>query len=304
MSPDNQTARPQPRLSIIMLSYNTKQITIDCLESIFKSNPKVPFEIILIDNASQDDSPQALREYATHHPEIVFIENKENTGFVKANNQGVKLAKGDYILLLNSDIIVLDTAVDALFTYFTAHEDTIQFLGGKLYNKDMTDQTSCGPFYDLPMMIGWQFLRGDHWGLTRWSPNTVKEVDWITGACILTKKEYFNQVGGFDETIFMYMDEIDLLMRAKKMGYRVFFTPEARFVHLGSASSGGRTYPVLQVYRGIFFLYKKHYPSWQLNMLKYMLQMKALAALAIGKITHNEYLIKTYGEAYKIAQMA
>jgi GT2 family glycosyltransferase len=147
------------------------------------------------------------------------------------------------------------------------------------------------------------FLRGDYWGLTRSSPTTTTETDWVSGACIITKKKYYESLSGFDEKIFMYMDEIDLLYRAKKKGYRVFFYPEARFTHLGSASSGNRTYPILQVYRGFLYFYKKHHSAVAMFFLKGMLQLKSLIAIAIGKLTNNSYLVSTYEEATKLVSM-
>lgn len=298
MSSDN------PILSIIIISFNTKKITADCLDSIFDSSISVPFELILIDNASKDGSVDMIREYESKHKEIVFIENKENTGFGRANNQGAAQARGEFILFLNSDIIVLDNAIDTLLKQFQARESNVGFAGGKLLNRDKSPQASAGPFYTLPYMFAWQFLRGDHWGLTRSSPDKVTQSDWVSGACLLTTAKCFNSVGGFDEKIFMYMEEVDLTYRAHKKGYITMFYPQAQFIHLGSASSGGKTYPVIQVFRGSMYFYIKHFPLWQVVVLQYMLRIKAIVAIAIGYITNNTYLKKTYAEAYRITDLA
>lgn len=303
MASGKQTLVQTPELSIIIISYNTKKITRECIESIYLSKPNIPFEIIVIDNTSSDGSVEMLQALQKEHNNIVLVENKENTGFAKANNQGVKLAQGSYILLLNSDTLILDDALSSLMSFFKENEDHMHFLGAKLLNADKSPQASCGPFYTLPVIFAALFFRGDYWGLTRYSPDTVKEVDWISGACILTKKEYYNTVNGFDEQIFMYMDEIDLLYRAKKQNMRVFFYPKSRIIHLGSASSGGRSFPVQQVYKGFMYFYRKHYPIWQVNMLQYILKIKAIVALTIGRVTGNLYLINTYEKAYKIAAM-
>jgi len=98
------------------------------------------------------------------------------------------------------------------------------------------------------------------------------------------------------------MDEVDLLFRARKKGYETYFYPGARFIHLGSASSQGKTYPILQVYRGFLYFYRKHYGAGEVSILKIMLQLKALLSLAIGKVTRNAYLIETYEKAYKLAR--
>jgi len=296
-------------LSIIIISYNTEKITIDCLKSIIKSlkNSSLKYEIIVVDNASKDNSVSSIKklksEIKNRNLKINLIENKENIGFGPANNQAVKLAKSDYLLFLNSDIIVLNAAIEKLYNFYKQNEKLFNFLGGKLLNKDGTSQPSCGPMYTLPMIFAHLFLRGDYWELTRYSPKKIKEVDWISGACILTKKEYFEKLGGFDEKIFMYMEEIDLFYRAKKHGFKVFFYPEAQFIHLGSQSSAGRSFPILQVYQGLIYFYKKHFSQFSLFILIIMLKLKALIGFLIGKIINNQYLTQTYAKAWQIAKM-
>jgi len=299
----------QFHLSIIIISYNTEKITIDCLKSIIESlkNSSLKYEIVVIDNASKDNSVLAIKrlesEIKNCNLKITLIKNKKNIGFGAANNQAAKLAKSDYLLFLNSDIIVLNAAIEKLYNFYKQNEKLFNFLGGKLLNKDMTSQPSCGPMYTLPMVFAHLFLRGDYWGLTRSSPNKLKEVDWVSGACILTKKEYFEKIGGFDEKIFMYMEEVDLLYRAKKQGFKIFFYPEARFIHLGSQSSAGRTFPILQVYQGLIYFYKKHFSQLSLFILIIMLKLKALLGFLIGKIINNQYLTQTYAKAWQVSKM-
>lgn len=291
-------------LSIIIISYNTKKITQDCLQSIFKSEINIPYELIIVDNASTDGSIETLKQTQIYNLNLKTIFNTKNLGFAKANNQAAKKASGKHLLFLNSDIIVLNNSIEKLFNLYRQNEKLFNFLGGKLLNKNLTPQPSCGPFYSLPIVFAALFLRGDYWGLTRYSPNKIKKVDWISGACILTKKEYFEKLGGFDEKIFMYMDEIDLLYRAKKLGYQTYFYPQAQFIHLGSASSSGKTYPILQVYNGLVYFYKKHYSAAPLFFLKLMLKLKASIAVFIGKITKNHYLTETYEQGYKMVKLA
>lgn len=293
----------QPVLSIIIISFNTRTITLDCLQSIVKSRISVPYEIIVFDNASSDGTQKAITELAKKYTQIHLVENRHNIGFGKGNNEAVKLAKGGYILLLNTDIVVLDDAIDKLLTYYREHETTIHFVGGKLYNKDMTPQVSRGLFFTLPVVLAFIFLQGDKRGWTRNSPDTATPAEWVSGACILTKKSHFEALGGFDTDIFMYMEEVDLLYRAHKQHLRTYFYPEAHFIHLGAASSN-RTYPILQVYKGLLFFYKKHYSPLAFVILKFMLQLKARIAILVGRTTKNLYLIQTYEEAYKVATLA
>ncbi|MCX7955852.1 MAG: glycosyltransferase family 2 protein [Patescibacteria group bacterium] len=290
-------------LSIIIISFNTKNITKNCLESINRSlfKSKIKYEIIVIDNNSFDGSKKMLEEYSKNKKNhIIYIQTNQNLGFGKGNNLGVKNAKGKYILFLNSDTIILNRSIEKLFYFYQKNETKIHFLGPKLLNKDLTPQPSAAYFFTLPVVFSSLFLKGDYWGLTRFSPEKTKKVDWISGACILTKKNYFNKLKGFDEKIFMYMEEVDLLYRANKIGFNVYFYPESKIIHLASASSSGKTFPILQVYKGFLFFYKKHYSKINLLILKFLLKLKALIAIIIGKIKKNNYLINTYEEAFKI----
>ena len=116
----------------------------------------------------------------------------------------------------------------------------------------------------------------------------------------MTKKKLYQRLNGFDKNIFMYMEEVDLLYRARKKNLNTFFYPESQIIHLGSASSSGKTFPILQVYRGFLFFYKKHYSIFHLLALRLILKFKALIAYLIGKIKGDQYLIKTYEEAFKL----
>jgi GT2 family glycosyltransferase len=299
---------PKPLLSIIIVSFNTKQLTLDCLNSIYAQtdDKKILFETVILDNASTDGSLGALQAFAKDHPSTMVIEKKQNTGFGKGNNEAVKHASGKYLLLLNTDIVVLDHDIEKLFDFYRKNEEKVQFLGGKLLNKDLSPQPSAAPFYTLPVVFLALFMRGDYWGATRSSPAKTTETGWVSGACVLTTKDYYQALNGFDEHIFMYMDEVDLLYRAKKQGWRTYFYPEARFIHLGSASSASsnkRTAPILQVYRGFLFFYKKHYGAGALFLLKIMLKLKAVIGIVIGRIFKNNYLITTYEEAFKLVKM-
>jgi len=292
-------------LSIIILSYNTAKLTKETVESIYSSThlSSNKFEIIVLDNASSDTSIEVISQLCNQYTNLRLVQESTNYGFSRGNNRAVEKAKGKYLLFLNSDIVVQENGIDILLDTIKENDST-HFIGGKLLNQDGSPQASCGPFYTLPVVFGALFLRGDYWGLTRYSPQEPKRVDWVSGACIMTTKESFESVGGFDEGIFMYMEEIDLLYRAHKHNKLTFFEPKARFIHLGSASSSGKTYPIIQVYRGFLYFYVKHHSRFQILVLKGMLQLKAVIAIAIGRMTKNSYLINTYAEAQKIVAMA
>ncbi len=165
----------------------------------------------------------------------------------------------------------------------------------------MSPQPSCGPYYSIPVIFGALFLRGDHWELTRFSPKDPRRVDWVSGACILCKKEHFQELGGFDEEIFMYMEEIELLYRARKKGMEVWCLPSAQIVHLGSASSN-KTYPIFQVYRGFLYLYHKHHHALALRMVQWLLTLKAWLVIVLGRLLGRPNLVETYQKALLIVK--
>lgn len=290
-------------LSIIIVSFNTKEITKKCIDSIYVSLKKTPlqFEIIAIDNNSHDGSQQLLKQYKKQKNNFIYIQTNDNLGFGKSNNQAVNDAKGTYILLLNSDTIVVKDAINKLYNFITSRDD-VDFAGAKLLNIDETEQPSAGPLFSLPVIFGFLFLKGDHIGLTRYSPKQTIQVGWISGACIICKKDTYHTIQGFDEKIFMYMEEVEMFYRAKKKNLSVWFYPEAKIIHLGSASSN-KTYPILQAFRGFLYLYKKHYSSLELYILQSMLKLKSIISISIGQLTNNRYLIETYKQSYEMAAM-
>lgn len=285
-------------LSIIIVSYNTKELLTDCVDSITKSlkNSTINYEIIIIDNGSIDGSKEVVRR---EFPGILLIENKNNAGYGKANNQGVEIAKGKTILFLNSDIKVLRKAIEKLFEFYkTLPEKSI--VGGKLFNPDKSPQDSCGPEYSLLNIFLALFCKGDYLHITRYSPMEIKSVDWVMGACIMINKKDFLKLGGFDEGIFMYMEEIDFQHRAKQQGYRILFYPDAHFIHKGAASSHGRSQPILNVFRGFLYFYKKYDNGIKYHILRVILILKAVLAILLFTIMGKKDDQKLYKEAYKL----
>jgi GT2 family glycosyltransferase len=287
-------------LSIIIVSCNTKKLLENCLRSINSTLERSDFsyEVIVVDNASTDSTRAFLKR---QFPKVVLIQNKTNVGFGKANNQGIIKSKGHSILLLNSDTEVLPEAISNLYRFSRQHIGS--FVGPKLVNPDHTPQTSTGVFFSLPVVFSILFLKGDVLGITRWSPNTTKKVDWVSGACLMATKKVFLDGLMFDEGIFMYMDEIDLLYRAHKKGYEVYFYPQSKVVHVGSGSSiDKRKGPILNIFRGLQLFYRKYHPGFQTSVLLGMLQCKALLGIIIGLMTGNRELKTTYEEALRLVQ--
>lgn len=285
-------------LSIIIVSYNTRKLTEQCLTSVVRSlrGSGISYEIIVVDNASTDGTRDMLKK---KFPNVRTMVNRDNVGFGRGNNQGIKAAKGEYLLLLNTDTIVLNNAIGKLLAFGRQHPNA--FIGPKLLNPDKTPQSSCGPFFSLPVIFAALFLKGDFLGITRWSPDRSRRVDWVSGAAILAPKKLF--MGGllFDEQIFMYMEEIDLLMRARALGYQTYFYPRALIVHFGAASASDKKKgPVLNIYRGFLYLYKKHGTPLSLFAVRVMLKAKAIIAWTVGWVLGKASLKETYEEAYRL----
>jgi GT2 family glycosyltransferase len=276
-------------LTIIIPNYNTRHLLDRCLASI----GNISCEIIVVDNNSSDGSVEMVK---TKYPYVTLIRNNENVGYGKANNMAIKRAKGKYILLLNSDCIVKNNAIQALLSC----GENKDFVGGKLFNEDGTPQQSAGPFYTIPVVFIMLFLKGDQLHITRYSPQVLQEVDWVSGACLLGKKDAFEDVGLFDETIFMYMEEIEFLYRAKKKGYRVWFCPEATFIHTGAASSGNKREPVVQIYRGLDYMYSRHYGRIQRVLLRLLLKVKAWFVIVICGIIGKRDIVDLYAKALTV----
>lgn len=284
-------------LSIIIPNCNTEALLERCLASIFVSlqGSDFSYEVVVVDNASDDGSPELVRN---KFPQVHLLRNTVNLGYGKANNQAIKRAKGTYVLLLNSDIVVQKDSIGSLYRFTKGNKKV--FVGGQLINENGSLQASCGPFYSLPVVAIMLFAKGDYWGVTRSSPLETKRVDWVSGACLMGRKSVFVDVGLFDEKIFMYMDEIEFLYRARMKGYTTFFYPLARFIHTGAASSADRRTPVTNIYRGLLYFYQKHHSASSLAVLRVMLRVKALAAMLVGRMIGKPDITQTYEEALSI----
>lgn len=290
-------------LSILILSFNTSKITRECLSSIYETlkGSLFTFEVIVLDNKSTDTSMDDIKR---EFPSVKLIESPVNLGFGKGNNELAKHAQSNTLLFLNSDIIVLPNAIQNLYTFYQNHSKEFGFVGGKLFNKDKTPQYSAAPFFTIPVVFAVNFLRGDYWGFTRYSPEKIISADWVSGSCFITTKKIFQELLGFDEKIFMYMEEVDLMYRGRLKGYKTGFYPNAHFIHYGSLSSNGRSEPILNVYGGFLYFYKKHHGRGALFMLKLLLWLKAAIAYSIGVVVRSSYLTKTYEKALTLVQDA
>ena len=288
------------KLSIIILSYNTKDLTIKCLESLIdqydKQLDESELEIILTDNASTDETIEAIQNSEFRIQNFKLIQNKENYGFSKGNNIASKNVKGKYILFLNSDTQVKDKGFLDMINFMDKNSQ-IGILGGKMTNANGSPQLSAGKFYNL-FNLFLMLFGGERLGLVRSSPDKVTKVDWVSGACMMVRADVFKEIKGFDENLFMYMDDVELCFRAKKNGFLTYFYPNLKIIHEERGSSD-KTFAIINIYKGILYFYKKHKTYWEYNLVKILLNAKAVIAFVIGTIIGNNYLKKTYKQALK-----
>ena len=303
----------KPVLSIIIVSFNTEELTRQCLTSLFQADKrldfsgkpqgeeKIPAEIIVVDNNSTDGTRRYLFSLKKKIPSLRLLLNPENVGFGRANNQAMKVARGEYFLLLNSDTIIPEAAISQTLLWLSSHPE-VDLVGCKLLNKDGSLQLSAGRFPTLGRVFLTLFL--DHFLRNKammFSPAKICFVDWVMGAFMLLRRDVFRQTGGFDEKIFMYTEELEWCFRIKKAGFQIAFYPNAKIIHLGGGSSGGKkTNSIINIYRGFVYFYRKHYSPFSLVVLKLMLKVKAKLAILIGKIFANEYLVETYQKALAV----
>lgn len=283
-------------LSIIILSYNTKELLDVCLTSIFTNTKGLTFEVIVVDNASNDGSAELVKK---KYPQVLLTQNKENLGYSAGNNLGIKKAQGEFVLLLNSDTQIIGDSLRSMVE-FAKDDKNIGILGPKIVNPDESPQKSVGSFYSLGNIILAMF-GGERLGFGRQSPDKFCFVDWVSGACLMIRREVLEKIGRLDEKLFMYMEEVELCFRAKKKGILTAFFPKALIMHknLGSSQSG-KTGAVLNIYKGLLYFYAKYYPAWQLEILRLVLKLKSTLLYGLGKIINNNYLVSTYGQALEI----
>ena len=251
-------------VSIIIVSWNTRDILCNCLESVYKQTRKVDFEVIVIDNASVDGSVEMVKN---KFHSVNLIANSRNRGFAAANNQGIAIAKGRFVLLLNSDTITLDDAISKTVSFADDNPDAA-VVACKVLNPDKTLQPTCFMFPSiLNMVLSSSYIyklfpRSKFFGrqhMTWWNRDDVREVDAATGCYMLVRREAIEQVGVMDERFFVYGEETDWCYRFHKAGWTVLFTPAAEIIHLHGASTEQRKSEMTLQRRGsVLLFWKKH----------------------------------------------
>lgn len=285
-------------LSIIVLSYNTSELTVKCLSSLLGVYPQQfksgDFEIVVVDNASSDDSISRIKHLAKKNKNLKIVENIENLGFGEGNNVGVRSSKGEFCLFLNSDTRIEEGGLTKMVEFMKSNNN-IGITGGKLYNSNGSLQPSVGTFFTVWTLFLTLF-GGERLGLLRESPAQTKKVDWVSGAFMLVRKEIFKKIGMFDKNIFMYVEDMELCFRMKNSGFEVYFFPNTSAIHekIGSSS---KEFAISSIYKGTLYFFKKHKNKTEYELARVLLSLKARLAIMIGLLTSNAELVSTYKKA-------
>jgi GT2 family glycosyltransferase len=281
MTARTQTAT-EPRLSAVVVSFNTRDDLLRCIRSL-EDAVSLPIEIIVVDNASSDGSVAAVQ---STFPEVRTIANSQNLGFSRANNQGLRAARGAYVLILNSDAEVRPGSVEAMAALLD-REPEAAVVGPRTLNSDGTPQVSYGPA--LTPLAEWRQRRLVR-SARRRDPRTLRRleeesrhprcVDWVSGSCMLARRDALAAIGGFDEDFFLYEEDVDLCIRVRESGRKVVFTGHAEIVHhLGSSVGQALDRSKLEYHRSHLLYYRKHNGRLWTVLLRLLLGLRAAFGL-------------------------
>ncbi len=253
-------------LAVVIISFNVRKLLKECLESVYRETKRTRLDVWVIDNHSRDDSVQMLKE---SFPQVHLIENEENLGFTRANNQAIAKCQSDLILLLNPDTLIQDGALDKMVQFMEEHPD-VGVSGCRVLNEDGSLQLACRRSVPSPAVAFYR-LSGlsrlfpnskamARYNLTYLDPDKPHEVDAVSGAFLLIRKQVVDQIGMLDEDFWIFGEDIDWCIRAKKTGWKVMYYPDARIVHykgIGCGTNSRKT--SYEFYRAMYLFHKKHF---------------------------------------------
>jgi N-acetylglucosaminyl-diphospho-decaprenol L-rhamnosyltransferase len=271
-------------LSIVIVSWNTSRFLAGCLQAVEKCPPEAVYEVWVVDNASTDGSAQMVRE---RFPWVRLIQNQGNEGFARANNQAIVGSQARYIVLLNSDTEVRSSALQSLVAFMDTHPGAAA-AGARLLNADGSLQISCGPM-PTPAREFWRLvLLGSVWPgggyrMYGWDTSAPRRVEVIKGACLMLRRDALATVGLFDETYFMYSEEIDLCYRLARAGWELWWVPEAQVLHYGEASSRQLAEAMyVQLHRSKVQFFRKFGGQRRANWYLFLLRLALVPRLVVA----------------------
>ena len=283
-------------LSIVILNYQTFELTKNTINSIFEYEYPFSYEVLLVDNASGDDSLSRLKDYFKDN--VIFIESRENNGFAAGNDHALKIAKGKYQLLLNSDTIVWENTLESIYYYMEKHTD-VGATGCRvlLENGDL-DKACKRSFPNVKNSFFRLFhiptkSKDDNYNLDSLPDDGVYEIDCLTGAFMFIRKEALDEVGFLDETFFMYGEDIDLCFRIKQAGWKIVYYGKSKITHFkGASSKKQKSKLIYEFYRAMYVYYKKHHAHESFFITNFIVYF-GIALLCILKLFLNLFKKKS-----------
>lgn len=267
-----QTPPAAHELTVIVVSYNTRTLTLAALRSLFDTTRATSMRVVLLDNASTDGSADAV---AASFPQVEQIRSMENLGFARANNVVGALARTEFLLLLNPDTECHPGAVDNLLAFARANPGSGIWGGRTVFPDGSLNIASCWqritPWSMFCMAVGLTaaFPRSNIFNseaLGAWKRDSVREVDIVSGCFFLIRRDLWERLGGFDLRYFMYGEEADLCLRARRLGFRPMITPAAQIMHLLGAASISQAHKRVSVAKARVTLIRTHWPAWQVPL--------------------------------------
>lgn len=264
-------------VSIIIVSYNTRQLTLACLRSIYAQTRDSSFEVLVVDNGSTDGSVQAIRE---QFPMVRLIDSQSNLGFARANNLAARQASGDFLLLLNPDTQILDGAIDKVVSFARCHPEAgivggrTFFDDGKLNHNSCHGRPTVWSLFCLGSGLASTFRRSrwlDPESLGSWQRDTERVVDAVTGCFLLIDAPLWRKLEGFDESFFIYCEDTDLCLRCWQTGRSCMICPDAKLIHHGGQSDRVRPDKMVRLFRARIQLLKKHWGplKWRYGVMAF-----------------------------------
>nr|WP_221381628.1 glycosyltransferase family 2 protein [Actinoplanes polyasparticus] len=280
----------RPDLSVVIVSYNTRELTLDGLKKLIDSRTgAVDFDVTVVDNASADDSADAIAEA---FPEVRLVRLTENVGWGRGVNRGVVASRGRYVLLLNPDAAPVGHPVDELFRFARQHPHHGIYTGRTLHADGTDDMYCCWGLPSLRSYVGFATGLGSVIGwfnperLPGYDRKSVREVPAVSGCCMLVERDLFDRLGGFDPIYFLYSDDIDLCARAAALGARPVVVPSASVIHVGGASSSSEGQRI-KILRGKATYVRRHWSPTRarvgLGLLTAGVGLRAVGTTVLGR---------------------
>lgn len=280
-----------PEVSILIVSYNTRELTLAAIDAVVRET-RTPHEIIVLDNASSDGSPEAISRHPAA-PRLIAL--KENIGFGRANNLAARYARADMLLLLNPDTVVLDRAIDKLLEFARCNPGAKIWGGRTLFANGTLNPSSCWQRISLwstfcrtsglaALFPASSIFNGEAMG--GWARDSERQVDIVSGCFFMIPASLWNELGGFDKAFYMYGEEADLCLRARRLGARPAVTPRATIIHLGGASERTRAAKMIKLLAAKITLIDRHLSAWQRPLARRLMRAWPLTRLIALSFTH------------------